>query len=353
MAKTNLEQTKGKIKLVGRVKGIGNDNSKKEGFTKSDKQFKSLQFFLETSAVNQVRVELFGMEREEVVAYSSKAKQSKKVPWKNRKNDLGDYKVLGTGCYLEVDPNDSSKKLRMVLPEFDAVEYIKANLKDGDVVRVNGEIDFQEYVNKQGKTVSSKKFIIKSITKLDEKLDFNSPEFKEESKFEHEIIISDVMLDDENKRLHVNAKTIKYGGDIVDTSFTVDTFQYPKLAGNMTKRFGFGDFIKVYGLVINSVILKEAEESLDDAPVSDDDWGGDEEIQKDFENNYMKDYIQELQIISVDSSTYEPKKYKEEDLISEDEDAFNGDVKGGAKTGGDDFSDDDEDGEGLDELPFE
>lgn len=346
--KNNLEQTKGKIKLVGRVKGIGNDNSKKEGFTQSEKQYKSLQFFTETSAVNQVRIELFGMERDEVVAYSSKAKQSKKVPWKNRKNDLGDYKVLGTGCYLEVDPQDSSKKLRMILPEFDAVDYIKANLKDGDIVRVNGEIDFQEYENNQGNTVSSKKFIIKSITKLSEELDFNSSEFKEESKFEQEIIVTDVIMDDETKRLIVNAKVIKYGGDVVDTSFTVDTEKYPKLAANMTKRFGFGDFIKVYGLIINSVVLKEAEEDLNDAAADDDDWGGDDEIKKDFDTNYIKDYIQELQITSVDSSTYEPKKYKEEDFMSEDEDAFNGDVKGN------DSSDDDfEDDEGMDDLPFE
>lgn len=351
MSKTDLEQTKGKIKLVGRVTGVTNENAKKEGFTKSAKQYKSLQFFLETSPVNRVRVELFGMERDEVVAYSMKARQSKKIPWKNRKNDFGDFKVLGTGCYLEVDPQDSSKKLRQVLPEFDAVDYIRANLNDGDVVRINGEIDFQEYTNQQGKTVSSKKFIIKSITKLDETLDFNSPEFKEESKFEHDIVVNDVMMDDESKRLHVNAKVIKYGGEVVDTSFTVDTEKYPKLAGNMTKRFGFGDFIKVYGLIINSVVLKESDETLEDTSADEfEDWGGDEDIKGSFENNYMKEYISELQIISVDSSTYEPKKYKEEDLISEDEDAFNGDIKKDSGSSGDDFDDEEED---MDDLPFE
>lgn len=349
MSKTNLEQTKGKVKLVGRIKGIENDNAKREGFTaKGDKPYKSLQFFLETSAVNQVRVELFGMERNEVVAYSMKARQSKKIPWNNRKGDFGDYKVLGTGCYLEADPTDSSKKLRKVLPELDAVDYITANLKDGDIVRVNAEIDFQEYEDKQGKKVNSRKFIIKSITKLDEGLDFGSPEFKEESKFEQEIVINDLMLDDEAKRLHVNAKVIKYGGDIIDTSFTVDTEKFPKLAGNMSKRFGFGDFIKVYGLVINSVVLKEDEESLEESADDFDDWGGDEEIKKDFENNFIKEYTQELQITSVDSPTYEPKKYKEEDLISEDEDAFNGDISSDANSG-DDFDDD----EDMDDLPFE
>lgn len=351
MAKATLEQTKGKIKLVGRVKGIGNPNSVKEGFTKSDKQFKSLQFFLETSAINQNRVELFGMEKDQVVAYSMKERKSKKIEWAKRKGDFGEYKVLGTNCFLEVDPTDSSKKLRKVLPEFDAVDYIKANLKDGDVVRINGEIDFQEFENNQGKLVSSKKFVIKSITKLDEELDFGSADFKEESKFEQDIVINDVMLDDETKRLLVSAKVIKYGGDIIDTSFTVDTEKYPKLAGNMTKRFGFGDAIKVYGLVINSVTLKEAEDELNDS-ADDDDWGGDEDIKKDFDNNFMKDYIQELQITSVDSSTYEPNKYKEEDLMSEDEDTFNGDIKGDSKgeKPADDFNDDDE---GMDDLPFE
>lgn len=344
MSKTSsLEQTKGKIKLVGRVKGIKNDNAMKEGFTaKSDKQYKSLSFFLETSSVNEVRVELFGMEREEVIAYSMKARQSKRIPWKNRKNDFGDYKVMGTGCYLEVDPQDSSKKLRQVLPEFDAVDYIRANLQDGDIVRINGEIDFQEYPNQQGVVVSSKKFVIKSITKLDQKLDFNAEDFKEESKFEHEIVINDVMMDEEANRLHVNAKVIKYGGDIVDTSFAVDTLKYPKLAENMAKRFGFGDFIKVYGLIINSVVLKEAESIEEEA--EEEDWGGDNEIKEDFNNNFIKDYIQELQITSVDSTTYEPKKYREEDLISEDEEAFNGDINS------DDTESFDEEEE---ELPFE
>lgn len=349
MAKTSLEQTKGKIKLVGRVKGIGNDNSRKEGFTKSDKQYKQLSFFLETSSINQVRVELFGMERDQVVAYSNKEKKSKKVNWADRKKDFGDYKVLGTGCYLEADPSDSSKKLRQVLPEYDAVDYIKANLKDGDVVRINGEIDFQEFNDKQGKKVSSKKFIIKSITKLDETLDFGSADFKEESKFEHDIVINDVMLDDETKRLFVNAKIIKYGGEIADTTFTVDTEKYPKLAGNMSKRFGFGDFITVYGLVINSTIIKESDEELNESSGDVEDWGGDEDIKKDFENNYMKDYIQELQITSVDSATYEPKKYKEEDLVSEDENAYNGDLKGDKPPV--DFNEEDELDD--DDLPFE
>lgn len=348
MSKVELEQTKGKIKLVGRVKGIGNDNSSREGFTQTEKEYKSLQFFLETSSTNQVRVELFGMVKDEVYAYSNKEKKTKKIPWKNRKADFGTYKVMGTGCYLEVDPADSSKKLKQILPEFDAVSYIKEHVYDGDFVRINGEIDYQEYVDKQGKTQKSKKFIIKSITKLDEKIDFGAEDFKEESKFEQEIVINDLMMDDESNRLVVNAKIIKYKGEVVDTDFTVDATKYPKLVANMTKRFSFGDFIKVYGLILNTVVVN-TEEADQVVETEFEDWGGDEEIQGEFENNYMENTIQELQIISVDSSTYNPNKYNEEDLLSEDEDAFNGDVKDSKKPADDDGEDFEEDD---DDLPF-
>jgi hypothetical protein len=343
-----LEQTKGKIKLVGVVTGIGNENAKREGYTKSEKQFKSLSFFVQTSKQNRVKVELFGTERDYVYAYSQKAKESKKIEWAKRNDDHGDYKVLGVNLYLE--KGEDGKNIRKVLTEYDAVEYISAHLKDGDVVRINGTIDFQEYENKQGKMVEAQRFIINSITKLDEALDFDSPDFKEEAKFEQEIVVTETIVDEENKKLLVGAKIIKYGGEVANTTFVVDAEQYPKLANNMAKRLSFGDFIKVFGLIINSVIITENTES---APVDEeDDWGGDEEIKKDFENNYIRDYIQELRITSVDSSTYEPKKYKEEDFFNEDEDAFNGDVNTDEDDdfGDDDFGDDDDDD--IDNLPF-
>jgi hypothetical protein len=340
---TTLEQTKGKIKLTGFVKGIKNENAFKEGFTKSDKPFKTISFFVETSPINRVKVELFGMEREHVYAYSQKAKESKKINWANRSDNHGDFKVMGVNMFIE-DGTDG-KKLRQVQVEFDAIDYIHTNLTDGDVVRINGEIDFQEYQNQQGQVKESQKFIIKSITKIDEELNFGAEDFKEVSQFEQEIVVTETMVDEETKKLIINAKVIKYGGESVNATFTVDGEKYPKLANNMAKRLSFGDFIKVYGLIINSSIREEApvEGSVDDG----DDWGGDDEIKNDFETSYITNYVQELQVTSVDSASYEQKKYNEEDFVSEEEDAFNGDVKG---SGGDDFSDEDE--EEIEDLPF-
>lgn len=343
---TNLEQTKGKIKVVGKVVGIKNENAFKEGFTKNDKPYKTISFFVETSNINKVqnrvKVELFGMEREHVFAYSQKAKDSKKVAWANRHDSHGDFKVMGVNMFIE-DEEGSNKKLRKVQVEYDAIDYIHTNLKDGDVVRINGEIDFQEYENQQGEVQESKKFIIKSITKLDEELDYEAEDFKEVSQFEQDIVVTETMVDEDTKQLIINAKVIKYGGDHVNATFIVDGEKYPKLANNMGRRLSYGDFIKVYGLIINSAIKEEApvEEVMDD-----DDWGGDDEIKQDFESSYVTNYIQELQITSVDTSSYEQKKYKEEDFLSEEEDIFNGDVS----DSGDDFADDNE--EEIDDLPF-
>ncbi|MCR8994585.1 hypothetical protein [Brevibacillus laterosporus] len=351
MSKTALEQTKGKIKLVGIVAGISNENAKREGYTKtSEKAYKSITFFVQTSKSNRVKIELFGMVKDQVSAYSQKAKTTKKIDWAKRNDNHGDYKVLGVNLYLE--KGEDGKNIRKVMVEYDAIDYIVSNLKDGDVVRIGGQIDFQEYEDKQGKKKETQKFNFNSITKLDEALDFDSPDFKEESKFEQEIVVTDTMKDEEKNTLIVSAKVIKYGGETANATFVVNANDYPKLANNMANRFSYGDFIKVFGHIINSVILTE---NTEDTTADEDDWGGDDEIKKDFENNYIRDYLQELRITSVDSSTYEPKKYNEDDLESEDEDNFNGNVDG--EDTGDDFNDDSDElpsnEEEIDDLPFE
>lgn len=336
-----LEETKGKFKVEGKVSGITNENAKREGYTQAGKPYKTITFFVETSESNKVKVELFGQERDEVVAYNQKEKDkkkaSKKVKWSKRHDDHGDFKVMGTS--LQIEPNQKGDGyIRKVLVELDAIDYIASHLKDGDFVRVNGRPDFQEYENQQGETKQSTRFNITSITRIDD-IDFKAEDFKEVAIFEQDIVVIDKIIDEESKKLIVNAKIIKYGGEHVDTTFVVDAERLPKLANNMAKRFNFGDFIKTFGLIVNSVVVTE-----DTAPVEDeDDWGGDDEIKNDFNTNYIRDYINELQITSVDSSTYEAKKYNEEDFISEEEDTFNGDI---SNDDNDSFDDDEED------LPF-
>jgi len=330
-----LEQTKGKIKLVGKVVGISDkEKSLREGFTKDDKKFQSISFYVQTSTNNRIRVEMFGMERDNVKAYSRKAKESKDVPWSKRHDNHGDYKVMGVNLKLEEDKD--GKLQRKVLVEYDAVDYILNNLNEEDVIQLDGEIDFQQYENDEGEVKRSTKFIIKSVTKKDIELDFDDEDFKEEAIFEQEIVVLETeKLSDENKVL-VNAKVVKYNGDTADADFIVDETTHPKLANNITKRFSLGDFIKVYGRIASIAVEDDAEEVVED----EDDWGGDDDIKESFK--YITNFVRELRITSVDSTTYEKNKYNENDLFSSDEDGFNGNIDE------DDFDEEDEE-----DLPFE
>lgn len=334
---TNLEQTKGKVKLEGKVVGIDNQNSYREGLTKKDAEYKSLSFFVQTSETNRIKVEVFGMVKENVIAYSNKDKKSKKIAWDKRYDNHGDYKIMGTNLSIEKDAK--GKLVKKIFAEFDAIEYMQEHLNDGDFVRVMADFDFQEFENSEGEVKQSTKFVINSITMINE-IDFEDENFKEVATFEQEIVISDLMADTETKKLLVGAKIIGYKGDShVETLFVVDAEKYPKLANNMTKRMKFGDFIKVYGKVVNMTV--ETNEVVAD----DDDWGGDDEVKSEF--NFIKEYISEIQITAVDSATYEAKKYNEEDFINEDEDNFNGK---GKVDEGDSFEDDED--EDDDDLPF-
>lgn len=339
---TVLEQTKGKFKLEGKIKGISNENALNEGFTGSDKPYKSLSFFIETSPVNKVKVELFAMEWDEVTGYSQKAKESKKIKWDKRHENHGDYKVMGVNLFLEPSGKGDGKHKRAVLVEWDAIDYILKNLKEGDSVRVNGEPSYQNYEDQEGQKKESVRFSFRSISKTDE-IDFEAENFEEVAIFEQEIVAIDTMIDDESKKLLISAHTITYKGKETPTAtFVVDGSTYPRFANNMAKRLQFGDFIKVFGKIINSSIREEAEPDADLA-TDDDDWGGDTDIQSSFNQEYITTYVNELQVTGVDSGLYVPKKYKDEDFFSKGQDAFDGNVEDG-----EDFGEEEE----IEDLPF-
>lgn len=341
MARKEKEQTRGQFKLIGKVKGISNENSLREGVTRNDDSYKSLSFFVETSPTNAIRVEMFGMERNEVYFYSSKHKKSKKVAWKNRNDSFPEYKLIGVRMGLEKDEKGANKQVMLV--EYDAIDYIHTHLKDGDSVFVSGSIDFQSYVDRSGNEKESKRYTINSISLTKEPVDFHKEGFKEVASFEQEIVVTNTII--EGSKLYIGAKVINYKGEDTDTTFVVDTVaeggKFAKLANNIKKRMKFGDFIKVFGVCKNEVILEEAEAEDDE-----DDWGG----EKPAGMEYIRNYIQELRITAVDSSTYEPKKYTEDDFYNEGEENFGDDFEE-SPFEGDDFMDDFED-EDDDDLPF-
>ena len=96
-AKT-LEQTKGKFKVVGRIKGIDNEKSYRQGVTKNGDDYQSINFLLETVSNNTVAVELFGMKTDNVLVMNFKEKDKKK----QRKKDFLACFIVGSGAGGEV-----------------------------------------------------------------------------------------------------------------------------------------------------------------------------------------------------------------------------------------------------------
>lgn len=336
-----VEETKGKFKLEGVIEGIKGEYAFREGYTKNDDHYKSLSFFVNTSKTNKVRVELFGMVRQNVKAYSNKTKKTKDIPWNQRHDDFKDYKVMGTS----VDDGSGRK----IMVEYDAIDYIRENFKDGDAISVSGRIDFQEFES-NGTMIYTTKFPFNNIKKLtgaSAEIDLETDNVVGKSSFEQEIIVNEVEKDDESDKLIVNIFTATYKGDVIPSTLHVDMEEFPKLANNLARRLKLGDVLTVYGNIVNMAVTKPASEAKEEILDDDDfDWGGDEEIQDEFE--VIDSYVNELQIRSVKRGSYFSQRYNESDLLTDGKDKFYGNVD-------DEFDDEFEDEfeDDLDDLPFE
>jgi len=321
-----LEETKGSFTLKGKIDGLASDYAVREGVTSTDKEYKALSFFVQTSPTNRVKVEMFGMERD-VIYYSSKAKQSKKIPFENRdKVILKGYQLMGVNINVSGKKND-----RKTLIEYDAVDYIREHFNDGDTVYIKGQLDFSEFENQHGEKINKTGFRLNSIKK-EEDINFNDDDFLPHAFFKQDIVVNELM--EEDGKLFVHAKIIKYKGDLADATFVVDSERLKKFAKTLKKNLKFGDWINVKGWIVSETIETEEVEEQED-----DDWGG--ETPDGMDTNYIKEYINELQIVNVDKETYEPKKYSEEDLFTKEEEDF-----------GEDDVDTEDDFEDDEELPF-
>lgn len=164
-----LVQTKGSFRLVGKVSRM-DDNEKfpsfredvgKEGGKMEGIPYRSLRFSVITSdddgVTNEVPVEMFDFEKEEVYVWNKESKKTRKIPLDEVQNlDPEEDMLLGTRVGLiekDEDGNiigDRDNIETESLPTFDAILEIFNNLENGDDVYVNGQVEHSEYINKQG-----------------------------------------------------------------------------------------------------------------------------------------------------------------------------------------------------------
>lgn len=330
-----LERTKSLFKLTGNVSRLG-DKSYREGVSKNGSEWRSIRFSVQTSPTNEVTVELFGIESDTVFSHNKKEKKTLKHPWVKRSDALPDgYELIGN--HLGLVKDDKGKNIKTILVNYDAVDYIKKNLQNGDSVWLSGEIEFGTY-EKDGKTRPQTRYVLKQVYKTSDPVDFTAEGFEETSAFSQGIVINDVEKDSDTGKVLVHAYTINYkdkdtNKPVATNGLEINPETHPKLASKFLT-LKYGDFVEVVGNVRNEAVIEEAPEEEEE-----DEWGSTRP--SGFENRGVKHTVSALVITGVTPGSYEEKKYTEDDLTADAvEETF-------GKTSNDPFADDDDDS-----LPF-
>jgi hypothetical protein len=345
--KVELEQTQGTVRLMGYINRL-EDNGIFEGNIKNGahagNEYKSLRFGIKTSETNEVPVELFGMEFNEVKVYEALTKEEREngqvadevtLEWEDRDEIPDGYQLpFFQQITLSLERDAKGKLIRNQFLAFDAVEEIFEKLEDGDCVYLRGNIEHSEYVGQDQKKHKQSKFVIKSISKTKKEVDFLEDDFTEIANFEQQLVYIDSMMDNETNKLHVIGRTINYKGEFTDIMFAVDNEKYPKLVKNIKKMLKFGDLVTVFGNCVNRTVEQIQEVESDE----EFDFGG--EKPKSYQRTINRTET-ELEIVDIDGKTFKlgQGKYKIEDfknvnLIQDKED--------------DDEKDDEEDDENVD-----
>ena len=269
----DLPETKGSFQVKGKISGVEKDRFYTSKKTQTNKDFKAVNFGCEYDQRKTVYMALNGMPQAKV--YFSKRNQStgktetKAVDWANRNSFNEDgYRMIGTnlGLTKTVDENGKEVNDKKTMTAFDACDYIKANMKDDMSTFIRGNIEFSSYLDKDGNTRRSVKYVPGQIS-LCKDVDFD--EYNDDNQPVHDftqtIVFMGINKEEENGRetgrFTVASKIITWA-DIVDTEFIITD---AKLAGLFRKNLKPYTAISVHGKI-------EVTHQIEETTV-DDGWG--------------------------------------------------------------------------------
>ena len=261
-----LKQTKGFFKAVGTVSGVKRNDFFSEKMTKSDnpKLRKSVKFAIQTSPENKVFVTLASQPQDKVY-FSKKAEvkgeksTTKAVDWDKRKSFKEDgYKIIGVNAGLtkKLDKDGKEVNDNQHLVAYDAIDYIKENLKDDMHVFVRGHMEYSRFEDK-----NIKQYVIDQIS-LCQPVDFAAEDFKETANWEQPIAFRSIEKDEKEPDKFTLIGSIVNYNDIVETDFII---RNPKIAQTFKKNLKPYNHIKIFGNLVGSVQEVVVEE--------DDGWG--------------------------------------------------------------------------------
>lgn len=339
--KTKLKETKGVFKVIGKVARIDRDGAFREDvLNKPDNRnhgrlYRSLRFGVKTSPTNEIIVQAFDYEPQEVFLWNSKKREADpnykgdRIPfetWKEQQDELREQGYVVLQSRIGLDYDEKGKLKTKGLPRFVALKEIYENINNGDSVVVEGTIRYSKYKNRNDEIVEQKNYMIERVFRIKD-IDFEDDNFEEVSYFEQEMVFVDADLDKEEKKAYVTGRIIDFNGNFEDTQFVINFANENgetdpamlKLAQAFTKKMEFGDVINVFGDAINRVVVEEVEDEEEDDLLAE--LGG-RSKPKHAQNYVSRTYITEMSINGVDAwkkGVYTEDDFEKDSLIDGDD----------------------------------
>lgn len=385
-----LNQTRSTFKAVGLITGVDRDNFYESRILEkgkaSGREMRFLRFGLKTSNQQQLRLQMTGIEPEQVFLFDTQNRKDGKATqvkmdydeYVDRKEELDEDGVISYESRLQLEEAGKDGKVTHGI-RFDNIEIASELLENGMAVYLNGTIERSTYTGQDGNDKQAVNYNVNQITLLDRELDFDAPDFKEYAMFTEEFVLTDTFTDRENEKLVLNGKVIDYKQGTQNVAFDVswaeefnhvltnhadldgedaekeakETQEQIEMKKGMIKAFKkvkFGSLLKIDGQLINRAVVTEEEEEADSSDLMS--------LMRGNSTKRVTNYINLLNVTGTQS--YEPEKYTEDDfikaldeteLVKEDkkeEDDNLGALKGN-KTKAPDFLDEEDD---EDDLPF-
>jgi len=306
--KHDLKVCKGTFRIIGNVVGVGSDRFFQALTFDSGASKNQCTFGLESSPKNVNYVTVDGFDGKEAWFSKwdkdTKTNSIEKVDWDDRFNfeKEGYQPFFGTRIGLELD--DKGKPHISTMFGYDAAQEVSASLEDGMGLYVEGQISYSSY--KKGDELKRyKNFVPQKVYAQSKPIDFDSDKFKEENRFEQEIVYIDIEQEKDaetNKptgRFILTAKIVTRDG-VEDTTFIVeDKSLADKIRKGLKPYYG----IQVLGRLVTKV--EEADTSSDDAWGNDEDMGGGNQIK-----------FREMIITKAYPTSIDKESYTEEKLAS-------------------------------------
>ena len=306
----NLKQTSCPFQVRGIISGVESDRFYKSGVGKNGGQWNKINFGVKINENKTVYISLNGFPRQEVYYYKrAETRGAKgttvKVPWKDRKKSPGDgFRLIGVN--LSTGKDNEGNNINSVFTEYDAVEWLHENLKDGESVFIKGNIEFSSYVNKDGNVQRRVDMVLNQMSYTKKPVDFDVDDFTETCDFDDEFVFSaiDKETDENDKptgRFILSGYAIGYN-TVENISFIIPA-DHAGLANNIRKSLKPGNFIKVVGKVDVVGNIEEV--------VVDDGWGEQSKINRN-NGSFRTEYI----VVGADPHSIDKETYSEDDIAA-------------------------------------